>query len=162
MTSLLKNKRFYLKSIILLFVAGVLSACNKQQIYHTFQSLPTAGWQRKDTLRFNVEVTDSLTYYKLSVEIRNRNSYPYQNINLSVCYDNPDKHTSPADSLQFTLANEEGVWKGDGWGGLYQTSFPAGNIRIGKAGIYRFKIAYTLPDEKLKGINDIGIKLEKP
>lgn len=161
MISLSKNKSFCQKSMILLFVASTLSACDKQTIYHTFQSLPTGGWQRKDTLFFSVDILDSLTSCKLSVEVRNRNNYSYQNLDLSISYGNPDAQSLPSDTLQLILADKEGIWKGDGWGGLYQTSFPVGSVWIGKAGTYLFKIAYTLPDETLQGINDVGIKLEK-
>lgn len=65
MTNRLKNRNLCLKGIILLFVASLLSACDKQTVYHSFQSLPTEGWLREDTLSFDVKVTDSLTYYKL-------------------------------------------------------------------------------------------------
>ena len=162
MTNLLKNSNFYLKGIILLFVASTLVACDKQTIYHSYQSLPAEGWQKKDTLSFNVEVPDSFTYYKLSVEVRNRNDYPYQNINLSIRYIAPtDTLSLPADTIQLTLANKEGKWKGTGWGSLYQSEFPIGSIQIGKPGIYQFKIAYAFPDKVLSGINDIGIKLKR-
>lgn len=156
-----KNSSFYLKSIILLFVASALFACDKQTVYHSFQSIPAEGWQQKDTLSFSVEVPDSFTYYKLSIEIRNRNDYPYQNLNLSINYQTPDSTSLPTDSLQLTLADKEGKWKGTGWGSLYQSEFPVGGVQISKSGIYQFKIAYTLPDKVLSGINDIGIKLKK-
>lgn len=90
MTSLLKNKTKTLRYIILLFIVSALGACDKQTVYHAFQSIPQEGWKRQDTLLFNVAVPDSQTYYKLIVEIRNRSTYPYQNINLSVCYDSPE------------------------------------------------------------------------
>ena len=149
------------KGIILLFVASLLSACDKQTVYHSFQSLPTEGWLREDTLSFDVKVTDSLTYYKLSLEVRNRSNYPYQNLPLSICYTTADSIPSPTDTIQLILADKEGIWKGDGWGGLYQTAVSAGSVRIGKPGTYLFKVAYTLPDERLQGINDIGIKLKR-
>ena len=98
---------------------------------------------------------------KLTVEIRNRSTYPYQNINLSVCYDSPELKKLQTDTLTAVLADKEGIWKGDGWGGLYQSAFPAGNIKIGKPGEYLFKVAYTLPDSLLPGINDVGIKLQR-
>lgn len=161
MINLFKNRSSYLKGILILFVVSVWSACDKQIVYHAFQPLPTQGWQREDTLFFRVEVPDSLTYYKFSVEIRNNNNYPYQNLPLSICYSSPDAIALPADTLQLTLANPEGIWKGDGIGGLYQSAFPAGSIRIGRPGIYLFKVIYTLPDESLQGINDIGLKLLK-
>lgn len=161
MTNRLKNRNLCLKGIILLFVASLLSACDKQTVYHSFQSLPTEGWLREDTLSFDVKVTDSLTYYKLSLEVRNRSNYPYQNLPLSICYTTADSIPSPTDTIQLILADKEGIWKGDGWGGLYQTAVSAGSVRIGKPGTYLFKVAYTLPDERLQGINDIGIKLKR-
>lgn len=161
MTNLLKNKVLCLKGIVLLFVASLLNACDKQTAYHSFRPLPSEGWLREDTLFFDVKVTDSLTYYKLSLEVRNRSDYPYQNLPLSICYTTEHALPLPADTLQLILADKEGIWKGDGWGGLYQAAFPAGSIRIGKPGTYRFKVAYVLPDESLRGINDIGIKLER-
>lgn len=161
MISLPKNKRFHLKSMFLLFIVSAICACDKQTVYHAFQSVPGDGWLRQDTLCFEVAVPDSQTYYKLSVEIRNRSNYPYQNLNLSVSYDNPDSIRISADTLNAVLTTKEGIWTGDGWGGLYQSAISAGSIKIGKAGNYLFKIAYTLPDEKLRGINDVGIKLER-
>lgn len=159
MTNQLKHKNFYLKGIVLLFVASLWTACDKQTVYHVFQSIPIEGWQRKDTLLFKAKVTDSLMFYKLSVEIRNRNDYPYQNLNLSICYTSPDSVVLPIDTLQLTLAGKDGLWKGNGLGGVYLTTFAAGTIRIGKPGTYLFKIAHTLPDNLLPGINDVGIRL---
>lgn len=161
MKDLFRNKRGYLKCIVLLFVASALSSCDKHTVYHSFQSIPQKGWAKQDTLAFDVIVPDSQTYYKLSIEVRNRNNYPYQNLNLSISYDGPEINKLPADTVKATLANKEGIWQGDGWGGLYQSTFSIGSVKIGKSGNYIFKVAYTLPDEILPGINDIGIKLER-
>lgn len=159
MKSLLKNKMFLRKSMILLLVASLCMACDKQTVYHAFQSLPAEGWQQKDTLFFNVVMPDSATLYDVSVEVRNRINYPYQNLPLLIFYDSPEAQNIQRDTLELRLADKAGIWLGDGWGGLYQSAFPAGLIRISKAGEYRFKITYLLPDEVLPGINDVGIKL---
>ena len=90
MKNLLKNKTSLLKSLILLFIASFHTACDEQTVYHSFQSLPTEGWQRNDTLFFNVSVADSATLYNVSVEVRNRNNYPYQNLPLLIYYDSPE------------------------------------------------------------------------
>lgn len=155
------KSRHCLKGILLLFVASLLSACDKQTVYHSFHSLPGEGWRRQDTLTFDVEVNDSLTRYKLFLETRNRISYPYRELSLSVRCLSADSLPSPADTIQLMLATPEGIWTGEGWGGLYQNSVPAGSIRIGKPGTYRIQVAYTLPDERLPGLNDVGIKLTR-
>lgn len=161
MKSLLKNKRFLQKSLILLFVASLFMACDKQVVYHVYQSLPTDGWHRKDTLFFHVNAPDSATIYHLSIEVRNRNNYPYQNLPLLIYYDSPEAKNIKSDTLDLRLANTTGIWQGDGWGGLYQSAFHAGIIHAGKGGEYCFKVTYLLPDEVLPGINDIGIKLKR-
>lgn len=159
MTNPFKNREFCLKGIMLLFVANLWTACDRQTVYHAFRPLPLEGWLRKDTLFFKAEVPDSLTYCKLAVEVRNRSDYPYQNLSLSVCCTPPDGIPLPADTLQLTLAGKTGAWKGNGWGGLYLTASHAGNVRIATPGTYLFKVAYTLPDTILPGINDVGIRL---
>ena len=161
MKNLLKNKTSLLKSLILLFIASFHTACDEQTVYHSFQSLPTEGWQRNDTVFFNVSVADSATLYNVSVEVRNRNNYPYQNLPLLIYYDSPEALNIKRDTLELRLADNAGIWLGDGWGGLYQSTLPAGFVRIGKAGEYRFKIIHLLPDEVLPGINDVGIKLKR-
>lgn len=159
MKSLPKHNTFLKKSLILLFAASLCMACDKQTVYHTFQSLPTEGWQQKDTLDFNVMVADSATLYNVSVEVRNRNNYPYQNLPLLIHYDSPEPQSTRRDTLELKLADSAGIWLGDGWGGLFQSAFPAGQVRIEKAGEYHIKITHLLPDELLPGVNDIGIKL---
>ena len=106
MTNRFKNKTKHLKYIILLFIVGALGACDKQTVYHAFRSVPQEGWKRQDTLFFDVAVPDSQTYYKLTVEIRNRNTYPYQNINLSVGYEDPESKRVQVDTLKAVLASK--------------------------------------------------------
>ncbi len=138
----------------------VLNACDKQVLYHSFHSLPTEGWFKQDTVVFDVIVPDSQTHYRLDIEIRNTCRYPYQDIGLGLCYCDPGGiRQTTTDSLHYILADWQGNWKGGGWGGLYQTCFPAGIIRFDSAGTYRFKLVHTLPNETLPGINDIGIHL---
>lgn len=147
--------------IVLFFIASIFSACDKKTVYHAFHSLPTEGWLQKDTLLFDVTVPDSNTTYQLSLEIRNRNDYPYRNLSLAVCHLQPESSDTSTDTLNILLADEQGNWLGNGWGGLYQLRFPAGSLRITASGHHTFKIIHTFPDNPLPGINDIGIKLER-
>jgi len=157
----IRSNTFLPKALLLLLVASIYIACNKQTLYYSFQSIPTQGWSQKDTLNFEIQISDSTTFYNLFVEIRNRNNYPYQNLPLLLQYFVPQNKKARTDTLNLTLADKEGAWKGSGWGGLYQIESPARKIRIDKAGKYRIKIISLLPDTLLPGINDVGIKIER-
>lgn len=149
--------------ISLLLAAGTLCACGGQHsVYHAYRPLPASGWLREDTLLFDTPVPDSQCHYKLFVEIRNLNNYPYRNLPLYVGYAPHDgTPLQPVDTLPCLLADREGRWLGSGWAGLYQSAFFAGSIRIEQPGTYRFAISSLLPDSILPGINDIGIRLER-
>lgn len=147
-----------------------LMACNtsgEDVVYHHFQSLPTEGWDKEDTLYFEATIPDSQTYYRLTVEIRHTTEYAYRNLDISLLYptsptDSTGKTTPEhTDTLSLILANEEGKWNGKGWGGLYQAEFPTKNIRITTSGTYRFRLAYSFSDTTLQGLNDIGIRLQR-
>lgn len=165
-TSRRKSRRFTPVGLIrryglfLLVAASALCACgDKQCRYHAYRSLPSEGWSRRDTLTFEVDVADSLTSYRLALEVRNRNSYPYQNLPLSFCFTDSAGIPLRTDTLQLRLAEPTGSWTGKGWSGLYQSAFPAGEVTVGRAGRYYIKIAYTLSDERLQGVNDVGVRL---
>ena len=162
MTNLRKHKQSETILFLIMLLATVLfSSCQEQIIYHSFRSIPTQGWIRKDTVCFDVAVTDSQTQVHLSLDLRNRNTYPFQNILICLSQENPEGQISISDTLSLSLADTQGMWTGQGWGGLYQSRFPLQHIQIQKAGDYHFKIHHLMPQDTLIGIQDVGILLEK-
>lgn len=158
----MKNKKLLKNSFITLLMVFMLSACNHQTVYHSYQHIPDEGWRKSDTLFFTLPLTDTITgTYKLFVEIRNRNDFPYTDLYLFISHSTTDSCLFLTDTLKCTLANEEGKWKGTGLGSLYQTGFPYKSLPIHRNGNYTFKITQGMKDALLPGINDIGIRIEK-
>jgi len=142
-------------------LAGTLFACQKDTVYHSFRNIPADCWKQNDTICFDVAVPDSPTTYLLFVEIRNLNNYPYQNLSVILTHETPDSLIATTDTLHFILADQQGNWTGKGWGGIYQNSFPTGNIELCQAGRHRLILQHVLSDTCIKGIHDMGIKLIK-
>lgn len=154
MKNLLKN------SIYMLLATWILAACNEKTVYHSYQSTPSDGWKKSDTLFFNVPVKDSLTILRLSVGIRNSCDYPYRNLSVLIHYNLKDSTVWETDTLNFILADQEGKWTGTGWGTLYQSESPLKDYYIKHPGNYTFKVVHEMRDEQLIGISDVGLKLE--
>ncbi|WP_455585780.1 gliding motility lipoprotein GldH [Bacteroides sp.] len=151
-----------LRNNIWLLIAGwLITACNENTVYHSYRPIPLEGWQKSDTLFFNVPVKDSLRHLHLSAEIRNKSNYAYRNLYLSVSYNLEDSTKWKTDTLLLILADKEGKWYGTGWGSLFQSTLPIGSVVVRHPGNYTFKIIHGMQDELLKGINDIGIKIER-
>ena len=138
MKSLLKN------SILSLFSACLLTACNEHTVYHSYQSLPNKGWGKSDTLSFHIPITDSVpTTLRLFAEVRNSIEYPYH------------------DLIAFCLADSTGRWTGHGWGSIYQSETFITSVRPLHPANYTIKIMSGMKDEKLQGLSDVGIRIEK-
>lgn len=153
MKHLLKN------SVWLLLAGWLIAACNENTVYHSYQSIPSEGWKKSDTLFFNVPVKDSLTLLQLSAEIRNESNYAYRNIYLMISQNLEDSMVWKTDTLLLILADKEGKWNGTGWGSLFQSTLPIGSAVVRHPGNYTFKVIHGMQDEVLKGIHDIGVRI---
>lgn len=147
------------EAVILLAV--ILTGCQQKIAYYQYRSIPETGWQRNDTLSFAVETADSARMYRMDLEVRNRNDYPYRNLAVGIAVTTPDSLSLPTDTLQLLLADEAGHWIGRGQSNLYQYTAAAGGIHVHCPGTYRIRVFSLLPDSILPGLNDIGIRLER-
>lgn len=102
--------------------------------------------------------------YKMTIGIRHQENYPYRDLWLGISQSAKDTLTYSTDTLQLFLADETGNWNGDGPGGLYQfTRLYTPSFTIAQDSASRsIRIVHIMTDNPLKGISDVGIRLEKP
>lgn len=156
MKSLLRN------SLFCLLGACLTTACIEHTVYHSYQALPTEGWVKSDTLSFSIPVTDSVpTTLKLFAEVRNKSDYPYRNLYLFISQNLQGSAKWQTDTLAIQIADSTGSWQGNGWGSIYQTSLPIGKVVCSHPGNYTLKVVHGMKDERLIGLNDVGIRIEK-
>lgn len=148
--------------IICLILASILwGSCTDHIVYHSYHHFPKQRWGKSDTITLDLHIKDSVpSNTGITFLVRNQSNYPYQDFNAMVFHNMPDSTQWRAYKLNFILADKDGRWNGDGWGGLYQSSVSLGNAYV-SPGNYTFKVIHQMPDEQLVGINDIGILIEK-
>lgn len=158
MTINLKGKISVIAGTLLLIT---LAACDfGSTMYHSYNPIPEQGWAKSDTLLFHVNIPDSLTPYKVSVEIRNDNNYPYKNLYLFVSNNTKDSTIFATDTIKYVVAEESGKWIGTGFGTLYQSGQPLGKFIPLHPGKYIFKVVHGMKDQFLQGISDVGLRIE--
>lgn len=156
MKSLLKN------SILSLFSACLLTACNEHTVYHSYQSLPNEEWGKSDTLSFHIPITDSVpTTLRLFAEVRNSIEYPYHDLHLFISQNLQDSTVWRTDTIAIHLTDSTGRWFGKGWGSVYQSETFIRSVRPLHPGNYTFKVVSGMKDDVLQGINDVGIRISR-
>ncbi|MCW0483848.1 gliding motility lipoprotein GldH [Gaoshiqia sediminis] len=148
----------------LIFLLGwiiALSACDQGRVFEDYRTFDTDGWHKDSTVVFTLEPTDTLGGHNVLINIRNMGNYPNSNIWLFIDVRSPDGSLLK-DTVEFTLADPTGKWKGSGIGDLFDNQFLyKQNVFFPSAGEYQFRIRHGMRAKNLKGIQDIGIRVEK-
>ena len=149
--------RNILKAIILV---AILVACDSNRVYEEYKAIDTSGWNKDSIARFDVNVTDTVSGNNIYINLRNKGNYPNSNIWLFLAVKAPNG-TLLTDTVEYTLAEKSGKWKGSGIGDLFDNQFLyRKNIVFEQPGVYQFMIRQGMRTEMLKGIHDIGLRVE--
>jgi len=148
-------------SLLLVISFLLLPACNSNVIYSDIRVMPDKTWALLDIPIFRIPITDTVNSNNVFFIIRTGSSYPFRNIHLFVSATSPDGK-SITDTLQYFLADEKGKRYGKGFGDIREVNLPyKTNVYFPFKGTYQFKIQHGMRVEDLKGVYDIGLRVEK-
>ncbi|MDR2040878.1 MAG: gliding motility lipoprotein GldH [Tannerella sp.] len=152
-----KTKPFSLPTVMAFLMAFCLS-CREDVFYRQYQ-LVDLEWSKGKEYYFTYEITDNSVPYRFSVEIRNNNLYPYQNLWL-FCSEELPVGPVRRDTVECLLADDYGKWLGRGFS-IYHLSIPVRtHHRFLHKGQYTFSIRHGMRDSVIRGIEEIGLYIE--
>lgn len=150
-----------IKNSSLLFCIGFfLLSCKYDVLYDQYQIIENTVWSKDKEYYFTFMVEDIDVPYDITLEIRNNNQYPYQNLWL-FCGEERPVGPLKRDTIECMLADDYGKWYGQGIS-LFQLSIPLRrNYRFSHKGQYTFSFNQGMRDDHLKGIQELGLKVAK-
>lgn len=149
-----------LKGFIVVLFAFLCFSCDQPALYDQYQAIDNTTWEKDKEYYFSFYVDDISTSYNLMLQVRNNNMYPYQNLWL-FCSEEQPIGPLKRDTIECVLADEFGKWHGHGIS-LFQSSFPIRtNYKFEHSGMYTFSFRQGMRDSTLRGIQEIGFRLEK-
>lgn len=150
-----------LKIFLILFIGFAFTSCRQGMVYNDNKSIPSGVWNQDSLLKFTVNIDDTVSPLDFYLNLRHTTDYRYSNIYFFVETLFPGGQYSK-DTIEFILADRRGEWFGKGFGRIkeFRVLLREG-IRFPVKGEYRFIFEQAMREEKLKGIEDIGISLEK-
>ncbi len=151
-----------MKNILVLSLSFLLlTACDNNRIFEENISIPNKEWMVDYKPTFKFEIQDTTLFYNFYINLRNNTDYPYSNLYLFVNSYLPDGSMA-TDTLEVYLANREGKWLGKGLGKIKESRFfLRQNLVFPRKGEYSIEIEQAMRVEKLIGIEDIGIRIER-
>ncbi len=153
-----------LSSCIYGFLAAFMlltSSCNSDIVFTDSHPIHGNIWKLMDFASFKVPIDDSLSANNISFIIRSCSSYTFRKMYLFITTTSPDGK-SISDTLLYNITDEHGKYLGKGFGDVHELTVPyKSNVYFPRNGTYKFKIQHGMRVEDLKGIYDIGMKIEK-
>lgn len=145
--------------LIVLFVPALL-ACKNNLVFEQYQSIPEKSWHKDSVLVFNLPVEDTTQNNNFIINVRNDVTYSYSNLWLFIEIEQPDGKIME-DKFEIALADPSGKWLGSGFGGLKtREAMYRRNIFFPVSGEYKVRIKQGMREDYLKGISDLGIRIE--
>ena len=145
-------------TILTLIILIILSACNEKIAYDKYNHTPIAGWEKNDTLSFDISHIAKEGRYHSDLGLRINGAYPFMRLSLIVeqtVY--PDKRVK-IDTINCRLIDENGIAKGQGVN-YYQYNFPVSELYLKQGDSIHVNIRHDMQREILPGISEIGFML---
>jgi gliding motility-associated lipoprotein GldH len=147
--------------VLILVSLLLLPSCNSNVIFSDSKVMNEKTWSLKDIPSFKVQITDTVNSNNVIFTLRTGSSYPFRNIYFFVTTISPD-NKSITDTLQYNLADDKGKWLGKGFGDIHELNLTyKSNVYFPVKGIYQFNIQHGMRIKDLKGVYDIGLRVEK-
>ncbi len=147
--------------LLILLIVGVITSCDTKRIFEENSAIEKGTWNVNHKVNFEVSVTDIVPRYNVYLNVRNSTEYPYCNLYLFLNTGFPDGKIA-RDTLELTLADYDGRWFGSGMGSVKFSRFLfQKGVRFKQKGTYRFVLEQAMRVNELKGISDIGLRIEK-
>lgn len=170
------------------FCLALLSSCTGNKVYDHYEHTPIAGWDKVDTLSYDVPALADSGRYATNLGLRINNAFPFQSLTLIVeqtviptSIQNQKIHNSPSgrinpfakqpkvkkitgtphtyiDTLTCTLFDNKGTIKGQGIS-YYQYHFRVSEMDLHTGDSIHITVRHDMKREIMPGIADVGISI---
>ena len=149
------------KNIVMIFMItamAVMSSCTGNKVYDKYQHTPISGWEKNDTLKFEVPKMNANGVFAANLGLRINSSFPFMGLTLIVEQTIYPSHLTRSDTINCQLIDKTGKSKGLGIS-YYQYNFALSHVSLNKGDSLVVKVRHNMKREILPGISDIGYTL---
>ena len=141
-----------------IIAATALQSCNESKVYDKYNHTPLSGWEKNDTLRFDIPRLTADGMYESTLGLRITDNYPFMGLTLIVEQRLMPADTIFTDTVKCELTDRNGKTRGKGVS-YYQFRFPVTKMQLSKGDSLHIRVRHDMKREMLPGISDVGISL---
>ncbi len=158
-----------MRKILFALVLGFLIiSCDTAMVKSSYVAIDDASWEKDSILEFTFSGLDSLASHDVFINVRNDNTFLYNNLFLIAELSAPDG-VVVKDTLEYSMAEPDGTWLGKGYGSIKENKlWYKEDIVFPETGVYTLRISHAMRKNGsvdgmalLEGITDVGFEIVK-
>ena len=154
----MRNK--HLLTILMLAVAVFFTGCDRNKVYSHYEHVPQEGWEKVDTLFYEVPPVKEAGTYQEEIGIRTDIDFPFQSLALVVAQEIHPRGEHLQTVKNCVLYDQTGKERGNGISRFLNVVHLA-DIQLNKGDSLRICITHNMRRELMSDISDIGFILTK-
>lgn len=158
--SAMSEMRLLLTAMLLGVAVFLLGGCDESIVFHQYASTSILGWEKNDTLEFNIPRLATTDRYREEIDVRISNEYPFKSINLVIEQQFLPGKRVKRDVLRCQFTDTKGHLKGCGTN-FYQYRYVLDDIVLRQNDSVHITIKHDMKREIIPGISDIGVRLTR-
>ncbi len=148
------------KWALILFCIIFFSACNEHKVYDKFRETPMSGWEKNDTLKYDVPRVKVGGSYHIGLSMRIGNNFPFKSITLIVEQTIFPSHKKNTKSVKCNVIDNNGRATGRGIG-IYQYDFDVTTLNLHANDSLHICIRHNMKREIIPGVSNVGIYVSR-
>jgi gliding motility-associated lipoprotein GldH len=160
-----KSRFLFYLGLFLLVNTGNFS-CTPLNLYERTVAIPAHEWKSSFIPQFSFQIKDTSARYDLSITLRHRDLYHYNNIWLQINLLSPDGKQYKFKTEKQLGTNESG-WLGTGMDDIYehrislQKELMENGVSLRRKGRYTLSIKQIMREDPLEQVMNVGLRIEK-
>ncbi len=142
----------------------LLSRCGDGKVYQEFTDFDQRYWLLNDTVKFEIDITDTLSRYNVFLNLRNSTHYPFSRLFVNYTLADTSGTNHHSGLLQdFLFDPKSGKPLGKtGLGDLYDHQLSIlSNYQFKRSGPYTLRLQQFMRTDTLQGIISVGVAVER-
>jgi gliding motility-associated lipoprotein GldH len=141
-------------------------SCTPINLYEQTVAIPAHRWSSRFIPQFAFVINDTAARYDLSITLRHRDLYHYNNIWLEIDLESPDGKKYKFKTEKQLGTNQAG-WLGTGMDDIYehrislQKELLENAVSLRKLGKYIVVIKQIMREDPLEQVMNVGLRIEK-
>lgn len=156
------------RSLFVLALLLVLASCDSALVKSEYRATGNGSWDKDVVMEFSFSELDSIQKHDIYINVRNDESFPYNNLFLIAEMAFPTGEIV-TDTLEYEMAMPDGTWLGKGYGSIKENKlWYKENIVFPTSGVYTLQISHAMRKNgnvngvvNLEGITDVGFEIVK-